>query len=141
MSELTFLRHTMPCGCQRGIVKRMAPDINEDGTPKLDNGAFVMKEIEELQESYCSEHTKVLVERQQEVQKALASGASADEAIALLMGATPFSALTDGKKYLNADEIVVLSVPIDNNRVFFADEAGEITEAPLDDLTKQRRGK
>jgi len=97
MSEPRLLSVTMPCGCQRGIVKRMAPDINEDGTPKLESGAFVMKEIEEIQEAYCGEHTKVLIERQQEVQHALASGASPDQAIALLMGATPFPMLTDGE--------------------------------------------
>jgi hypothetical protein len=96
MSELAGV--TMPCGCHRGIVKRLAPDIDDNGAPKFDaDGAFVMKEIEELQESYCEEHTKVLVERQHEVQRALESGASADDAIALLMGTSPLPALTDGK--------------------------------------------
>jgi len=87
----------MPCGCRRGITKRMAPNIDENGHPKIENGAFVMKETEELQESFCDEHTKVLIERQREVQRALESGASADEALLILSGATPLPALTDGK--------------------------------------------
>ncbi len=85
----------MPCGCRRGIVNRLAPDIDENGHPKFEDGAFVMKEIEELQESYCSEHTSVLIERQHAVQRALESGASADEAIALLNGASPLPKLTN----------------------------------------------
>ncbi len=95
MTNSTVLE--MPCGCQRGIVKRMAPDIDENGHPKIEDGAFVMKEVEELQESYCTEHTGILVERQHAVQRALESGASAEEAIALLNGVSPLPKLTDGR--------------------------------------------
>lgn len=87
---------TLPCGCRRGIVKRMAPDIDENGHPKLENGAFVMKEVEELQDSHCAEHSKVLIERQHEAQRALESGASADDALRILAGASPLPLLTDG---------------------------------------------
>lgn len=87
----------MPCGCRRGIVKRMAPAFDEEGRPKIEDGVFVMEEIEELQEQYCNEHTKVLAERQQAAMRALESGASPDEAIALLTGAT-LPVLTDGKE-------------------------------------------
>jgi hypothetical protein len=95
----------LPCGCRKGVVKRMAPAIdksvvNEDGeplgAPLMKDGAFVMEEVEEIQESYCDEHTKVLVERQHEVQKALTSGATYDEAMKILTGATPFLMLGDG---------------------------------------------
>lgn len=88
---------TMPCGCTRGIVKRMAPVIDEEGRPKIEDGAFVMEEREELQESFCGEHTGVLIERQQAAMRALESGASPNEAIALLNGET-LPALTDGKE-------------------------------------------
>ena len=88
----------MPCGCQRGIVKRMVPDIDAEGHPKFENGAFVMRESEELEEKFCNEHSKVLIERQHAVQHALESGASADEAIALMTGISPLPALTDGKE-------------------------------------------
>jgi hypothetical protein len=88
---------TMPCGCRRGIIKRLAPDIDENGHPKFENGAFVMKEVEELQEDYCSEHTGVLIERQHAVQRALESGASSEEVMAILNGASPLPKLTDGK--------------------------------------------
>lgn len=71
----------LPCGCVREFVKRMAPAINPDGTPKLQDGAFVMEEVEEIQERYCNQHTSVLIERQDQVQKALASGASPEEAL------------------------------------------------------------
>lgn len=88
----------MPCGCRRGITKRLAPDIDENGHPKLEDGAFVMKEVEELEESYCSEHTKVIAERQQEVARALAGGTvTSDEALRLISGMSPTRTLTDGK--------------------------------------------
>jgi hypothetical protein len=95
----------LPCGCKKGIVKRMAPAIdksvvNEDGeplgAPLMENGAFIMEEVDEIQETYCDEHTATLIERQHEVQKALAGGASYDEAMKILTGATPFPMLMDG---------------------------------------------
>ena len=89
---------TLPCGCRRGITKRQAPVIDEEGRPKIVDGAFVMEETEALEERFCSEHTGVLVERQQAAIRALESGKSPDEAIALLTGAAPIpAALTDGK--------------------------------------------
>lgn len=98
----TIVGINLPCGCERAVVKRMAPDIDEDGHPNLDEtGAFIMKEIEDIQESYCTEHTKVLVERQQEAMRALESGASPEEAARILTGGTPLPALTDG----NPDDV------------------------------------
>ncbi len=89
---------TLPCGCYRGIVKRLAPDIDENGHAKLDkDGGILMTEQEDLQETHCPEHSKVIIERQQEVMRAIESGADPDEAIALLMGSTSL-ALTDGKE-------------------------------------------
>ena len=87
-----------PCGCRRIFGKRMAPDIDENGHPRFgDDGAFLMKEVEDIQETYCPEHSKVLIERQQSAIHALESGASPDDAIALLTG-TAVPALTDGNK-------------------------------------------
>ena len=80
------------------MIKRMAPAFDAEGAPKLQDGAFVMEEIEEIQESYCDEHTKTLIERQQEVKLALKSGASGDEALRLFAGASPFPQLTDGEE-------------------------------------------
>jgi len=87
---------TLPCGCTRGIVKRMAPALNPDGTAKIEGGAFVMEEVEEIQERFCDEHTLTMIRRQYDVQKALASGASSEEALALMAGASPFPLLGDG---------------------------------------------
>src|SRR6185369_1075482 len=60
---------TLPCGCTRGIVKRMAPALNPDGTAKIEGGAFVMEEVEEIQERFCDEHTLTMIRRQYDVQK------------------------------------------------------------------------
>lgn len=88
----------MPCGCCRSLVERLAPAIDEEGHPKLNpDGSFIMVETKDIQESYCTEHSGMLIERQQAAQRALESGASADEAIALLTGAT-VPALADGKE-------------------------------------------
>lgn len=88
--------HELECGCRREVVKRMAPSLNPDGTPKLQDGAFVMDEVEEIEERYCAKHTGELMERQDQVQKALASGASPEEAMRILTGGTPFPMLSDG---------------------------------------------
>lgn len=97
------MEHVMPCGCKSAVVKRMAPAIdksivNEDGeplgAPKMENGAFVMEEVEEIEETYCAEHTNVLIERQHAAQKMIAEGRT-EEALQLMQGASPFL-LTDG---------------------------------------------
>ena len=89
----------MPCGCKRELVKRQAPAFDpETGAPKMENGAFVMEEVEEIQEIFCDEHTIKIIERQQEMQKALASGTplTEDEVLQLTAGASPFPQLGDG---------------------------------------------
>lgn len=80
----------LECGCRREVAKRQAPALNPDGTPKLKDGVFEMEEVEEIQEVYCDKHTGILIERQEQVKKALEAGASADEALKILTGATPF---------------------------------------------------
>lgn len=89
---------TMPCGCRREFVKRQAPAFDaETGAPKMEDGAFVMEEVEEIQEVYCDKHTITMIERQQEVQKALAGGTlTSDEVLRLTEGASPFPLLGDG---------------------------------------------
>lgn len=83
--------HVLPCGCRQGIVKRQAPEFDEKtGAPVMKDGAFVMKEVEEIQEQFCDEHTAILIDRQEQVQKALAAGASPEEALKIMAGVSPF---------------------------------------------------
>ena len=90
----------MPCGCVTSIVKRQVPCFDEEtGAPVLNaDDSFAMREEEEIQERYCAKHSGKLIERQTAVQKALAAGATYEEAVGLLHGFSPLPALEDGSQ-------------------------------------------
>jgi hypothetical protein len=76
-----------PCGCQSAIISRQRPAFDEKGHPKISpEGTFVMEMSEDIEESYCEEHSKVVAARQEAVQKLLVSGGSSEDALRLMLG-------------------------------------------------------
>lgn len=91
-----------PCGCVREMVKRMAPDFDEEtGAARIGPNGFLMKEIEEIQDHHCAEHAGELLRRQLQVQKMLASGVHTEDEMQevqhALVGASPFPQLGSGE--------------------------------------------
>lgn len=92
------LREDLACGCWRAIVARKVLAYDESGKPKLDAaGKPTYEEHEEIEESYCQQHTERIIERQAAVQKALDEGRPSEEAMALMVGASPFALPAHGE--------------------------------------------